>query len=1200
MWYNVRNTVAQVAALTSWTELGAPAEYPSPYPEPKMNDTLEITTLGGLSIRVGGEPVTGFYSRKVEALLVYLACTDRPQPRDVLADLLWDEVTQSRAMGNLRVVLHSLREKLGPYVDITRTTVALNPGNDPSTSSGQGVWFDVAELEDGLAPAAEPGGLASPAAADQFADALSLYQGDFLAGFYVRDCPRFEEWQRVEQERLRNLAVAALNALVAFHREQGAYDSALLHARHLLELDPLLEQAHRQVMLCLAYNGQRGAALAQYETCRRILEQELGVEPEPETTALYERVRLGEIAARPEPSVAAPHNLPAQPLPFVGREVELADLGRLLCDPDVRLVTVLGPGGMGKTRIALEAAADQLQAFEDGVFFVALAPLRSVEGIVPAIADAVGFTFYEGGEPRAQLLDYLRSKQMLLVLDNYEHLLSPSQVGSTEEGAALVSQILRAAPKVTALITSRVRLNLQEEQLFHLAGMEFPDWETPEDAVTYSGVALFVQGARRVRRDFEPQGDDLTYLTRICRQVGGMPLGILLAAGWVDTLTPAEIAAEIGQSLDFLETELRNVPERQRSMRAAFDHSWKLLTERQREVMRALSVFRGGFAWEAAQAIIGASLRELRALVNKSLLQFVPHSKAQTGQFVPHSKAQTGQFVPRSTAQTEQRTSEGRYEMHELLRQYAEEKLDKSPDAAAARDRHCAYYCTALERWGEDLEGARQQAALAEMSLDHANIRAAWEWAVKGIQVERLDDMTRGLVWYFHTRGLYQEGEESLRSAAERLTQVATVEGRRVLAGTLSWRALLQAFSGRHDEAPQLARQVLDLLDEPTLADVDTRAERALALCVMRLSSPDPSDERTWKGPVEQSLALFRELGDSYMTANLLAWMGVGAELLGDYTEARQRREESLELRRALGDGMGIAASLISLGFIALMQGQLEEGDRLIRDGSGVYRQFGTRRALAIERHNLALAQYYLGSFAEARALVLETVAIFDELGLRFLQHNFEARILLGYVDLSVGRSEAAHAQGQLILTSAREINSPWYAVGQVLLGAEALAGARFWEARQRLHESIAAHTEVPFWPMLGCPGMGQELALLGFAARGLGDGGQARRRVREALSKAVEHHLFLPIITALSAAALLLIDAGDAERGVEVYALVSRYPHVANSKWFEDVAGKEIAAVAESLPPEVVAAAQERGRARDLWEMAEELLSGMNLGQIG
>ena len=302
-----------------------------------MNDTLEITTLGGLEIRVEGEPVTGFYSRKVEALLVYLVSTGRPQSRDVLADLLWDDVTQSRAMGNLRVVLHNLREKLGPYVEITRTTVAMNPDNS--------TLFDAAELESGLASSS----------VEQIADALNLYEGDFLAGFYVRDCPRFEEWQLVEQERLRGAVMGALDGLVDHYLERGAHDLALENARRLLELDPLLEQAHRQVMRCLAYLGQRSAALAHYEVCRRILDEELGVEPEAETTALYEAILAGEVTII-EVGQPPPHNLPTPATPFIGRESELAELDALLSDPDARLVTVVGPGGAGKTRMFFKPA----------------------------------------------------------------------------------------------------------------------------------------------------------------------------------------------------------------------------------------------------------------------------------------------------------------------------------------------------------------------------------------------------------------------------------------------------------------------------------------------------------------------------------------------------------------------------------------------------------------------------------------------------------------------------------------------------------------------------------------------------------------------------------------------------------------------------------------------------------------------------
>jgi predicted ATPase len=414
--------------------------------------------------------------------------------------------------------------------------------------------------------------------------------------------------------------------------------------------------------------------------------------------------------AAPTPPAERPnHNLPTQPVPFVGREAELRELGGLLRAPDVHLVTVLGAGGMGKTRLALQAAemlAEQLahDRFAHGACFIPLAPLQSVEAIVPTIAKALNFSFYEGGTPRQQLLDYLRQKSMLLLFDNYEHLLT---------GADVVAEILRTARNVSILATSRVRLNVQGEHRFHISGMDFPDWETPEDALEYSAVKLFLQSAQRAQPGFALQADDLKYVARICRLVGGMPLGILLAAAWVGMLTPSEIAAEIGRSLDFLETGLRDIPERQRSIRAVYDHSWRLLSKREKSVFQGLSVFRGGFTRQAAQEVTGASLRGLMSLVDRSLLRRAPT---------------------------------GRYEIHELLRQYAAEKLQDSPDAGASvRDQHSAYYASALQQWEVDLKCARQSAALAEMNIEIENARAAWDWAVERGHVEQLDQATQGL-----------------------------------------------------------------------------------------------------------------------------------------------------------------------------------------------------------------------------------------------------------------------------------------------------------------------------------------------------------------------------------------------------------------------------------------------------------------------
>jgi predicted ATPase len=503
---------------------------------------------------------------------------------------------------------------------------------------------------------------------------------------------------------------------------------------------------HQQKMLALAHLGQRTAALAQYETCRHILGEELGVEPGVETKHLYERIRDEAVSSRGWPSQIAPDRakqrppaalptslpplplrVPAHPTPFIGREQELTDLNDLLTDPTCRLLTIIGPGGIGKTHLAVETARLAVAHFTDGVYFVSLAPLESTDSLIPTIAEALNFSFYEGANPQQQLFDYLRSKTMLLILDNFEHLLT---------GANLVTQILQAAPGLKILATSRERLKLRDEQLFHLSGIDFPTPKTLEAAAETSAVKLFVDSARRVQPDFTLESDDLAQIAEICRLVQGMPLAILLAAAWVELLTPAEIAAELGQSLDFLESEWQDVPNRHHSMRAVFDHSWGLLSEPERETFQQLSVFRGGFTRQAAQEVAGASLKNLRDLLNKSLLQ---------------------------------PATSGRYQLHELLRQYAAEKLEEIPIAyQATRDRHCAHYVAILNEWETDFAGPRQQLALAEVDDDIKNVRSAWNWAVRQGKLEEIDLALESLYQFYWIRSRFQEGQDSLSQAAER------------------------------------------------------------------------------------------------------------------------------------------------------------------------------------------------------------------------------------------------------------------------------------------------------------------------------------------------------------------------------------------------------------------------------------------------
>jgi predicted ATPase/DNA-binding SARP family transcriptional activator len=1088
-----------------------------------------------------GQPVHGLESGKALGLLGYLAVRGQPVSREYLADLFWRDKPEDRGRANLSWTLHKISTLLPGCLKADRDTVQFQRADPlrqaqggPSTGSGQALyWLDIVAFEE----------LVAQDEATALADAVELYRGDFLEGLYLDGCADFEIWLVGERERWRRRVVQALGELVAHHGRRGEHKQGLRFARRLLALEPWREAAHRQVMCLLARTGQRAAALAQYETCRRILTQELGVEPAVETTALYDRIRNG---ASPFP----PHNLPAPLTPFIGREAELAAIKDRLQDPACRLLTLVGPGGSGKTRLALEAAAAQLDNLEHGVFFVSLAPLQSVGSIVPTVGQALGFSFHGERDPRQQLLGHLRRKGMLLILDNFEHLL---------EG---VDQILA---------TSRARLNVGGEHRFRIAGMNYPDEETAgarsetfvqqwEDVAEYSAVKLFLQGARRAQPGFELTDENLNGVVQICRLVAGLPLGIRLAAAWVELLAPAEIAAEIGRSLDFLETERRDVPARQRSVRAAFEHSHHLLSEQEREVFQRLSVFRGGFTRDAAHRVTGGSLRELRALVDKSLLERDP---------APSTSLRTG----------------GRYDMHELLRQYAAEKLDREPVAKeAVHGAHSAYYAAALERWAEDSKGHQQQTALAGIEADSENARAAWTRAAERGDVERLEQAIEGLCLFYEWRGRYQDGEAACRAAAEKLMVTASgegsvlspsttlrtsadgtsvAEGPRVLAKVLAWQSVFSFGLGYVELADELARQSLDVLDGPELASHDIRAERAIVLQRLGEIASD-SDYEEARRLFEQSLTLYQSLGDRWGMAYALHRLGETIGNLGQYDAAKRLYEESLAIRRALGDRRRIAHSLMGLAGTAARQGRLEEAERVQREGLAFLQEIGDKAEVTRGLIALGGTLMYLGKFTEAQPLFEESAQISNDLGMR-----------------------TALAWANELLSWVSEIGSR-PGIGESLLGLGNLALVReaYAEARDLLERSAIIFQEVGARDELNLV-----LTYLGHAAFGLDQLAQARRYLFEALQGAAEAGTLAPAIFSIALVALLLADQGEAERAVELYALASRHPYVGNSRYQEDIVGRHIAAAAATLPPDVVAAAQARGRARDLKVTVMKLL---------
>ncbi|GIV96693.1 MAG: transcriptional activator [Herpetosiphonaceae bacterium] len=957
-----------------------------------MTDGLRLALLGGFRASLDGAPLGGFVSSKVQALLCYLAVTGRPHSRDALAGLLWGEMQEEAASANLRVALSNLRRLLPNYLIITRQTLAFNRQSP--------FWLDVDVFQSNvqLAQTAPP-----EKELDLLRQAINLYSGEFLEGFFVREAPSFEEWVLGQRERMRRLALQTLYTLTARSSARGEYDTALGYTSRLLSLEPWQEEAHRQMMLLLALSGQRSAALAQYEICRTVLAQELGVEPMDETTALYTRIREGRIG---EPAEAEQfsvpmlrlHNLPDQLTPFIGRETELAQIATRLTSPSCRLLTLVGPGGIGKTRLALQAATDYLSNFSvaDGICFVPLAGVVSGEFLVSTIADALGFSFYSSEDPRTQLLNYLREKQLLLILDSFEHLRSET---------SLVIDILLHARNVKLLITSRERLHIGAEHLLDIEGLPYPANAQIDGAEGYSAVQLFAQSAERVWAGFSLSPANLPAVIRICQLVEGMPLAIELAAAWVRDFSCDEIVAEIERNLDFLKTSLQDVPQRHQSLRAVFDHSWTLLSPEERQVFQRLAVFRGGFRREAALPIADASPEVLSALGDKSLLR---------------------------------RISSGRYEVHELLRQYAEEKLSQIPHELTETYRnHASYYAAFLSEREQQLKGWRQKEALEEIGAEIENVRNAWQWAVAQGEEVIIEQSMESLFHFYDMRSWFAEGADVFSSAVGALAGADLQhrdrggESARTIGRLLARQGWFLFHLGDHSQARMLLQRSLALLHEHGAVQDVVFSLNYLGAVSQHLGSYQEASELLHK-----SLAISERAGNRFDRSIALNILGVIASSQGEYAEARQRCQESLAIKRKIGDRWGAAFSLTNLGAVAYALNEYAEAQRLFQESLTIRREMGDRRGIALCLNHLGDVARSLGDYREAVYLYEQSLAIFEEIGNRL--GMIAALKNLGDVTYAVESYEESRHYFQQALQIATEIEAPSRAL-DIVTGMAAL-----------------------------------------------------------------------------------------------------------------------------------------------------------------
>jgi predicted ATPase/DNA-binding SARP family transcriptional activator/DNA-binding CsgD family transcriptional regulator len=963
-------------------------------------DSVRIRLLGGFSVSVGTRTIQQdeWRLKKAAALIKLLALAPGHNlHRERAMDLLWPNLGTRAASNNLRQVLYGARRVLDPTSEIAHSRY-LNLQDEHLILCPQGqLWVDVETFEEAAATARHA---QDPAA---YRVAIDLYAGDLLPE------DRYEEWAEVHRRQLRQTYLSLLIGLARLYEERGEHEPAVEALQSAVAEEPANEEVHARLMRLYALDGHVGEALAQYTRLEEVLLKELGTEPAASSRALREEIAAGRFPPQeasflgsvpPEAPVAGKHNLPAPRTSFVGREREMVEVKRALAM--TRLLTLTGAGGSGKTRLALEVARDLVGAYPDGVWLVELAGLSDSELVPRAVAGALGVLERPGQPLTNTLAENLRVKSLLLVLDNCEHL--------ADSVAHVLDTLLDSCPRLRVLATSREALGLAGEVVWQVPLLTVPETDrlpALEEMTRYEAVRLFVERARLRVPGFELTLENVPEVSNVCRKLEGIPLAIELAAARVGTLSAAQIAARLDDSLRLLTAGGRTTVPRQRTLRGTLDWSHELLSELERILFRRLSVFAGGWSLEAAELIVskdgiheGDVLDLLCGLVDKSL--------------VVSEMAIAGGV---------------RYGLLEPIHQYASEMLKESGEAKVVKSRH-AQWCLALAEEAEPgLLGPEEATWLRRLEAEHDNLRAALSWSLGGGDTSLGLRMVAALRWFWNAGGYYSEGATWIERALAK-SGAAYPTAR---AGALIGLGRILSRRGDFVRAEEHLKEALSLCKE--LGD---RRRVAEALNVLGWATFFEGENIAQaKALLEESLAAARESGNTGVIPSVLNSLASIALENRDFELARELWGEALLLNWDRGRASLTSRILLNSGYTELAMGNRERAADLIKDALALGRELGDKYVVAGCLLSLGIAATLRDEPKRAERLIKEGLAI-----------NLELEGETDTAEFLEGLAEAAGALQQ-DLRAARL----WGAAAALRKAAD----WPWWNAERLLHESLLA-----------------------------------------------------------------------------------------------------------------------------------------------